>query len=123
MDIDQDMDEPTQPTLAESQQGPDWAEREDGDDGAGHFVRTGGSRVKGILQYTVLDAEVVPGHDRDKWSIQIEGTLLDPEAERALVDEERAKAERLKARGRQGGYMMSGGLGRASVAGTLVPGR
>jgi len=73
------------------------------------------------LRYRVLDAEVVPGHDRDKWSLQIEGTLLDPEAEKVLVEEEKAKAERLKAR--QGGYMMSGGLGRASVAGTPVPGR
>lgn len=47
----------------------------------GFFVREDGSRVKGSLRFRVVDCEVVPGHDRESWSLQVEGTLLSPEEE------------------------------------------
>lgn len=113
MDVDEEI---TQTTLipAEEEQEDDTNERPE-DDGTGHFSRADGSRVRGTLRYRVLDAEVVPGHDRDKWSLQIEGTLLGPADEEAVVNDERAKSERAKARAAGQMAMMSGGLGRGSV--------
>lgn len=135
MDIDMDADK-SQATQVPAE---DWGE--DDYDGTGYFVSDGGSRVKGTLHYRIVDADVVPGHDRDKWSIQIEGTLLSPEDEAALVEEERAQAEKLKVRGwssakgagrstdmpARDAAMMSGGLGAedrrrtVSVSQTPVP--
>jgi DNA-directed RNA polymerase I subunit RPA43 len=129
-DVDMDADN-TQTTLLDPE---DWAE--DDYDGTGYFVTADGSRVKGTLQFRVVDADVVPGHRRDVWTLQIEGTLLSPEDEAAVVEEERAQAERLKARGKPAEQeasitadvaMMSGGLGAgdrrrtASVSQTPVP--
>jgi DNA-directed RNA polymerase I subunit RPA43 len=129
-DVDMDADN-TQTTPVDSE---DWAE--DDYDGTGYFATADGSRVKGALQFRVVDADVVPGHHRGMWTLQIEGTLLSPEDEAAVVEEERAQAERLKARGKpaeQGARivadaaMMSGGLGiedrrrTASVSQTPVP--
>jgi DNA-directed RNA polymerase I subunit RPA43 len=129
-DVDMDADN-AQTTLVGLE---DWAE--DDYDGTGYFVTADGSRVKGTLQFRVVDADVVPGHHRDMWTLQIEGTLLSPGDEAAVVEEERAQAEKLKARGKpaeQGASiaadvaMMSGGLGAedrrrtASVSQTPVP--
>lgn len=129
-DVDMDADN-TQTTLVDPE---DWAE--DDYDGTGYFVTADGSRVKGTLQFCVVDVDVVPGHHRNMWTLQIEGTLLSPEGEAAVVEEERAQAEKLKARGKpaeQGASiaanvaMMSGGLGAedrrrtASVSQTPVP--
>jgi DNA-directed RNA polymerase I subunit RPA43 len=129
-DVDMDADN-TQATLVDPE---DWAE--DDYDGTGYFVTADGSRVKGTLQFRVVDADVVPGHHRDMWTLQIEGTLLNPDDEAAVVEEERAQAEKLKARGKpaeQGASitadiaMMSGGLGAedrrrtVSVSQTPVP--
>jgi DNA-directed RNA polymerase I subunit RPA43 len=126
MDVDD-----TQTTLVPAE---DWAE--DDYDGTGYFVTADGSRVNGKLQFRIVDADVVPGHDRDKWSLQIEGTLLSPEDEAALLEEERVQAEKSKARGKpaaKGASMsanaalMSGGLGAedrrrtVSVSQTPVP--
>jgi DNA-directed RNA polymerase I subunit RPA43 len=129
-DIDMDADN-TQTTLVDPE---DWAE--DDYDGTGYFITADGSRVKGTLQFRVVDADVVPGHHRNMWTLQIEGTLLSPEDEAAVVEEERAQAEKLKARGKPAERgasiaadvaMMSGGLGAedrrrtASVSQTPVP--
>jgi DNA-directed RNA polymerase I subunit RPA43 len=89
---------PTTPTPATQEGDP---QTEDGeDDGTGYFVRADGSRVAGTMQFRVVDADVVPGHDRDKWTLQIQGTLLSAEDEARLVEEERVQAEKLDARGR-----------------------
>jgi DNA-directed RNA polymerase I subunit RPA43 len=129
-DVDMDA-ENIQTTMVDPE---DWAE--DDYDGTGYFVTADGSRVKGTLQFRVVDADVVPGHHRDMWALQIEGTLLSPDDEAAVVEEERVQAERLKARGKpakQGASiaadvaMMSGGLGAedrrrtVSVSQTPVP--
>jgi DNA-directed RNA polymerase I subunit RPA43 len=87
----------TTPTPA-MQGDPQTADGED--DGAGYFVRADGSRVAGTMQFRVVDADVVPGHDREKWALQIQGTLLSPEDEARLVEEEKVQAEKVDARGR-----------------------
>jgi DNA-directed RNA polymerase I subunit RPA43 len=129
-DVDMDADN-IQTTLVDPE---DWTE--DDYDGTGYFVTADGSRVKGTLQFRVVDADVVPGHHRDVWTLQIEGTLLSPDDEAAVVEEERAQTDKLKTRGKVAGRgasitadiaMMSGGLGAedrrrtASVSQTPVP--
>ena len=101
------------------------AEEEDEEDGAGFFTDASGKRVSALQKYRVVDTEVVPGHDRDKWSLQIEGTLLNDEDEARAVKEERLKWEKMKnaatsgRRERRAGTaqqlaLMSGGLGTSS---------
>jgi DNA-directed RNA polymerase I subunit RPA43 len=94
MDIDVDADHTTQTPAQEDQAGDEEY------DGTGYFVGADGSRVTGTMQFRIVDADVVPGHDREKWSVQIEGTLLNSEDEAKLVGEERRQAERLNARGK-----------------------
>lgn len=60
----------------------------------GNFTDGNGSTIDGTLQFRVVDTEVVPGHDRHRWSLQIDGTLLDDEAEKRALSEDRAKFER-----------------------------
>lgn len=131
MDIDMDADHTTQTPAQEDQAGDEEY------DGTGYFVRADGSRVTGTMQFRIVDADVVPGHDREKWSVQIEGTLLNSEDEAKLVEEERRQAERLNARGKtqvhgastlsRDAAVMSGALGvgdrrrTVSVSQTPVP--
>ncbi|KAK5047434.1 hypothetical protein LTR84_006530 [Exophiala bonariae] len=60
----------------------------------GTFTHQDGTKVDGTLHFRVVDTEVVPAHDRHKWSLQIDGTLLDDEAEEHALSEDRAKFER-----------------------------
>ncbi|KEF53276.1 uncharacterized protein A1O9_10724 [Exophiala aquamarina CBS 119918] len=60
----------------------------------GIFTDASGSTVDGTLKFRVVDTEVVPGYARHKWSLQIDGTLLDEEAEKRALLEDRAKFER-----------------------------
>lgn len=64
----------------------------------GIFTDGNGSKIDGTLQFRVVDTEVVPGHDRHKWSLQIDGTLLDAEAEKRAISEDQAKFERTQQR-------------------------
>ena len=148
MDVDMDADangNSTQTTQVAATPTPtQTAEEEDGAgddyDGTGYFVKADGSRAKGNLPFRIVDVDIVPGHDREKWGLQIEGTLLSPEDEAAVVAEERVQAEKLlRARGRTLAQaestaadvaMMSGALGAeeermrrrtASVSQTPVP--
>jgi hypothetical protein len=131
MDVDMDADPTTQTPAQEDQ-----AEDEEYD-GTGYFIKADGSRVAGTMQFRIADADVVPGHDREKWSLQIEGTLLNSQDEAKLVEEERIQAEKLNARGKAQGHgagtpsrdaaVMSGALGvgdrrrTLSVSQTPVP--
>ena len=90
---------------------------------AAHFVDEEGAKVPDTLMFTVVETEMVPAHERDKLSLQIDGSLLDAEAEDRLVEEERAKFERSFNRGRSktpaADVQMSGGMAlsrEASVA-------
>jgi DNA-directed RNA polymerase I subunit RPA43 len=64
----------------------------------GIFTDGNGIKIDGTLQFRVVDTEVVPAHDRHKWSLQIDGTLLDDEAEKRALSEDRAKFERSQQR-------------------------
>lgn len=82
----------------------------------GFFADEKGSKIDGTLQFRVVDTEVVPAHDRHKWSLQIDGTLLDDEAEESALSEDRAKFDRTQKRTRSQtpgdgmmNAMMSGG--------------
>ncbi|EXJ87530.1 hypothetical protein A1O3_04490 [Capronia epimyces CBS 606.96] len=100
-------------------------------DEVGFFVDAHGSKVLPTQKFRVVDTEVVPSHDRHKWSLQIEGTLLDEAAERRVADDERAKFELAQQRSRSQtpgdrggdtGLLMSGALARSregSVASRL----
>lgn len=135
VDIDMDAEHMTQTPAEEDQVEDDY-------DGTGYFVRPDGGRVTGTMQFRVIDADVVPGHDRERWSLQLEGTLLTPEDEAAVVEEERVQDEKVRARGKSGtigqpglavhtpgwnAAMMSGGLRsedrrrRVSLSQTPVP--
>lgn len=80
---------------------------------SGHFRREDGSTVRGSIRFRVVDCEIVPGHDRESWSLQIEGTLLTVEEEESVLEEERQKALR-----RQGRALSSGGLGSRDGSGS-----
>ena len=144
MDADADIDstQTTQVAATATAEEDEDEEAEDDYDGTGYFVTGDGSRAKGNLPFRIVDVDVVPGHDREKWGLQIEGTLLGPEDEAAVVADERLQAEKLlRARGRTSAQtgsvaadvaMMSGALGAeedrrkrsrrtASVSQTPVP--
>ncbi|KAF7512535.1 hypothetical protein GJ744_000796 [Endocarpon pusillum] len=78
----------------------------DGEGEIGYFQRADGTRVQGSIRFRVVDCEMVPGHDRESWSLQIEGTLLSVHEEESVLEEERQKVLR-----RQGKAAMSGALG------------
>lgn len=82
-------------------------------DSGGYFVDADGVKVAETLKFRVVDTEMVPTHERDKWSLQIDGTLLDQEAEDLVLEEERSKFDRLRDRGRSkmldSDVQMSGG--------------
>ncbi|ERF70022.1 hypothetical protein EPUS_03574 [Endocarpon pusillum Z07020] len=104
------MVDTSQETLVNAVADGDQGQEEDGDgDGEGeigYFQRGDGTRVHGSIRFRVVDCEIVPGHDRESWSLQIEGTLLSVDKEESVLQEERQKVLR-----RQGKAVMSGGLG------------
>jgi DNA-directed RNA polymerase I subunit RPA43 len=81
---------------------------------SGHFRREDGTRVKGSIKFRVVDCEIVPGVDRGSWSLQIDGTLLSPEEEERVLEEERQKTLR-----KQGKVLMSGGMGSVPRNGSV----
>lgn len=85
---------------------------------SGYFRREDGTRVKGSIRFRVVDCEIVPGVDRGSWSLQIDGTLLSPEEEERVLEEERQKALR-----KQGKALMSGGMGSVPRNGSVSRGR
>jgi DNA-directed RNA polymerase I subunit RPA43 len=83
-------------------------------DDAGFFSDKTGVKIPQTLKFRVLDTEVVPAHDRHKWSLQIDGTLLDDEAEKRAVEDDRAKFDRAQQRSRSQtprDIVMTGALG------------
>lgn len=80
--------------------------------GAGSFSDQAGAKVPDVFEFQVVDTEMVP--EKDKWALHIDGTLLDEEAERKVLEEDRIKFERIQNRGRSAtpgpDAAMSGGL-------------
>lgn len=82
---------------------------------SGGFFQTGsGKRVRGMVRFRVRDMDVIPGSEKDKGFISLEGTMLNPEDEKRAVAEERARAERSSSRKsgakRNGEFKMTGAL-------------
>ncbi|KZZ98109.1 hypothetical protein AAP_00370 [Ascosphaera apis ARSEF 7405] len=62
------------------------------DDSTGYFVTPSGRRVRGTIRFRVRDVDVIPGAERDKGFISIEGSMLSKDDEAKLLAEERRKA-------------------------------
>ncbi|EAW10910.1 DNA-directed RNA polymerase I subunit RPA43 [Aspergillus clavatus NRRL 1] len=66
---------------------------EDGgdDDSAaeGYFQSVSGHRVRGTVRFRVVDIDVIPGTDRERGFLSIEGTMLSPEEEAKIIEDER----------------------------------
>ncbi|PGH14567.1 hypothetical protein AJ80_05887 [Polytolypa hystricis UAMH7299] len=59
---------------------------------SGFFQTQSGRRVRGVIRFRVRDVDVIPGSERDKGFLSIEGTMLKPKEEAQLVEEERHRA-------------------------------
>lgn len=64
-------------------------EGEDEDEvSTGHFQSVSGHRVRGNVRFRVVDVDIIPGSERDRGFLSIEGTMLSPEEEAKLVQAE-----------------------------------
>lgn len=71
----------------------DTASLEDDGTGAMGFFKTGsGRRVRGTIRFRIRDVDVIPGSERDKGFISIEGTMLSPEEDKKLDEDDLKKA-------------------------------
>lgn len=57
----------------------------------GYFRTRSGRRVRGTIRFRVCDIDVIPGSEKDKGFLSLEGTMLTPEEEAKLVAEEKKK--------------------------------
>jgi DNA-directed RNA polymerase I subunit RPA43 len=73
------------------------------EDGAGYFVNGEGEKVDGMVRFRVRDIET--DIDREKGFVSLAGTMLDPEAEREVVEIEQA---RMKGGGDSAGRRLGG---------------
>lgn len=56
---------------------------------SGHFQSVSGHRVRGNVRFRVVDIDVIPGSERDRGFLSIEGTMLSVEEEEKLMQAER----------------------------------
>ncbi|KAE8351875.1 hypothetical protein BDV28DRAFT_136192 [Aspergillus coremiiformis] len=55
----------------------------------GYFQSVSGHRVRGTVRFRVVDVDVIPGSERDRSFLSIEGTMLSPEEEARVLEDER----------------------------------
>ncbi|KAL4753398.1 hypothetical protein BDW72DRAFT_168945 [Aspergillus terricola var. indicus] len=55
----------------------------------GYFQSVSGHRVRGTIKFRVVDVDVIPGTERDRGFLSIEGTMLSEEEENKVVEDER----------------------------------
>ncbi|CBF82547.1 hypothetical protein AN9102.2 [Aspergillus nidulans FGSC A4] len=55
----------------------------------GHFQSVSGHRVRGTIKFRVVDIDVIPGTERDRGFLSIEGTMLSEDEESRVVEDER----------------------------------
>lgn len=89
----------------------------------GYFQSVSGHRVRGTVRFRVVDIDVIPGSDRERAFLSIEGTMLSPEEEARVVEDERnGNYSSMTPRPPQGGWepqsTMSGALAGSSSAAT-----
>ncbi|PYH90365.1 hypothetical protein BO71DRAFT_402246 [Aspergillus ellipticus CBS 707.79] len=70
---------------------PELQGEEEGEDAAaeGYFQSVSGHRVRGTVKFRVVDVDVIPGSERDRGFMSIEGTMLEPEEEMRLLEQEK----------------------------------
>ncbi|KAL3469448.1 hypothetical protein BJX99DRAFT_241305 [Aspergillus californicus] len=65
-------------------------EGEDADESyEGYFRSVSGHHVRGTVKFRVVDIDVIPGTERDRSFISLEGTMLSPEEENQLIEDEK----------------------------------
>jgi DNA-directed RNA polymerase I subunit RPA43 len=64
-------------------------EAEEEEAASGHFQSISGHKVRGNVKFRVVDIDVIPGSERDRGFLSIEGTMLTVEEEEALLAAER----------------------------------
>jgi DNA-directed RNA polymerase I subunit RPA43 len=74
---------------------PDVPVDEDDELASGYFQTASGKRVQGTVRFRLRDLDVIPGSEKDKGFISLEGTMLSPEEEQKLVESEKRRAEGL----------------------------
>lgn len=55
----------------------------------GYFQSVSGHRVRGTVRFRVLDIDVIPGTDRERGFMSIEASMLSPEDEEKVLEDER----------------------------------
>ncbi|PLB37700.1 DNA-directed RNA polymerase I subunit RPA43 [Aspergillus candidus] len=55
----------------------------------GYFQSVSGHRVRGTVRFRVVDIDIIPGSERDHGFMSIEGTMLTPEEEAKVLEDER----------------------------------
>ncbi|KAI9925703.1 hypothetical protein ASPWEDRAFT_579940 [Aspergillus wentii DTO 134E9] len=55
----------------------------------GYFQSVSGHRVRGTVKFRVVDIDVIPGTERERGFMSIEGTMLTPEEEAKVIEDER----------------------------------
>jgi DNA-directed RNA polymerase I subunit RPA43 len=88
-------------------------EDDDSSNATGYFQSVSGHRVRGTIRFRVRDVDVIPGADPDRGFLSIEGTMLSPEEEAQLEEEERNGP--LPASRQGDPYAMAGGASSQSV--------
>jgi DNA-directed RNA polymerase I subunit RPA43 len=94
----------------------EYEEEEDDDESSnatGYFQSVSGHRVRGTIRFRVRDVDVIPGADPDRGFLSIEGTMLTPEEEARLEEEERNGP--LPASSQRDPYAMTGAASSQSV--------
>ncbi|KAJ5951730.1 uncharacterized protein N7479_010143 [Penicillium vulpinum] len=84
-DAEKECFKPT--TLSEDEVAID--EDEDESAHTGYFQSVSGHRVSGSVRFRVVDVDVIPGSERDRGFLSIEGTMLSVEEEEQLFGSER----------------------------------
>ncbi|OJJ54062.1 hypothetical protein ASPSYDRAFT_35585 [Aspergillus sydowii CBS 593.65] len=69
-----------------AEQGGDGSEEETYE---GYFQSISGHRVRGTVKFRVVDIDVIPGSERDRGFLSIEGTMLSEDEEAKVVEDER----------------------------------
>lgn len=77
------------PASLDEEEVPLEGEEEEDSAHSGYFQSVSGHRVRGSVRFRVVDVDVIPGSERDRGFLSIEGTTLDDEAEQKLLEAER----------------------------------
>ncbi|KAI9368280.1 hypothetical protein BJX61DRAFT_524647 [Aspergillus egyptiacus] len=88
----------------------------------GYFQSISGHRVRGTVKFRVVDIDVIPGSERDRGFLSIEGTMLSPEDEAKVLEDERNGIIAPSSTMRRATIplAMSGGLGAGGAGSEVV---